>query len=61
MNTPATDDFTLEAQFGFARERVFDALTTLEGLAGWWTSLVSGTPTAGGKVEFAPLGSTRRS
>jgi uncharacterized protein YndB with AHSA1/START domain len=56
MSTPTADDFTLEAQFDFARERVFDALTTLEGLAGWWTSLVSGTPTAGGKVEFAFAG-----
>lgn len=52
MSTPATDDFTLEVRFAGARERVFDALTTLDGLAGWWTSLVSGTPTAGGEVEL---------
>ncbi len=35
---------------------MFDALTTLEGLAGWWTPLVSGTPAAGGEVKFAFAG-----
>jgi uncharacterized protein YndB with AHSA1/START domain len=56
ISLPAAGDYALEARFAVARERVFDALTTLEGLAGWWTSLVSGTPTAGGEVEFAFAG-----
>ncbi|MGZ4728324.1 MAG: SRPBCC family protein, partial [Acidimicrobiales bacterium] len=34
------------------RARVYDALTTLDGLAGWWTRDVSGDPDAGGKVTF---------
>ena len=32
--------------------RVFEALTTLDGLAGWWTPSVTGTPTAGGETTF---------
>ncbi len=31
---------------------VLDKLTTLEGLAGWWTPDVSGDPTSGGTLEF---------
>jgi hypothetical protein len=31
---------------------VLDKLTTLDGLASWWTREVEGDPTAGGKVEF---------
>jgi uncharacterized protein YndB with AHSA1/START domain len=31
---------------------VFGALTTLDGLAGWWTPAVTGTPTTGGDVTF---------
>jgi uncharacterized protein YndB with AHSA1/START domain len=33
-------------------ERVFSALTTLEGLAAWWTPRVSGRPLQGGDVRF---------
>ena len=47
-----TSDYTLEKRVGCSRERVFDALTTLDGLAGWWTPLVSGTPWAGGEITF---------
>lgn len=56
MSMPATNDYTREAQFGVARDRVSDALTTLGGLAGWWTSLVRGSPAAGGEIEFAFAG-----
>lgn len=31
---------------------VYDVLTTLEGLRGWWTTDTKGTPEAGGVVEF---------
>lgn len=32
---------------------VFQALSTLEGLGGWWTEDVSGNPAVGGNIEFA--------
>jgi uncharacterized protein YndB with AHSA1/START domain len=56
MSAPATDDYTRELPFTARRERVYDALTTLEGLAGWWTPLVNGIPTTGGEIEFAFAG-----
>ena len=34
------------------RTAVLEKLTTLDGLASWWTRDVEGDPTAGGKVEF---------
>ena len=33
-------------------ERVFAALTTLDGLASWWTPEVSGSPERGGELTF---------
>jgi uncharacterized protein YndB with AHSA1/START domain len=38
--------------------RAYEALTTLEGLAGWWTEDVSGNGDPGGKLEFRfpPIG-----
>ncbi len=32
--------------------RVYNAVTTLEGLAGWWTEDVRGASQVGGKIEF---------
>jgi uncharacterized protein YndB with AHSA1/START domain len=34
------------------RERVYQALATREGLAGWWTRDTAGDPAVGGKLEF---------
>ena len=34
------------------RDHVHAALTTLDGLAGWWTPTVAGDPTAGGTIDF---------
>jgi uncharacterized protein YndB with AHSA1/START domain len=34
-------------------ERVFDALTTLDGLAGWWAPTITGDPREGGDITFA--------
>ena len=31
---------------------IYDALTTIDGLAGWWTEDVSGDGAAGGRLEF---------
>jgi uncharacterized protein YndB with AHSA1/START domain len=33
-------------------EKVYDALTTTAGLAGWWTAEVAGSGEPGGKLEF---------
>jgi len=33
-------------------EKVYDALTTVDGLAGWWTSETTGDAQAGGVVRF---------
>jgi uncharacterized protein YndB with AHSA1/START domain len=38
--------------------RVYTALTTLEGLAGWWTEDVTGDGRVGGKIEFSFLTKT---
>jgi uncharacterized protein YndB with AHSA1/START domain len=37
---------------GTSTEEVYDALTTIDGLAGWWTDDVRGEPKAGGVLEF---------
>jgi uncharacterized protein YndB with AHSA1/START domain len=33
-------------------DRVYDALTTLDGLAGWWTKETTGVAAPGGTIEF---------
>ena len=35
-----------------SQDAVYEALTTTEGLTGWWTSDVRGDPDAGGVVQF---------
>ena len=35
-----------------APDQVYDALTTLDGLSGWWTSDTTGDPDLGGVVTF---------
>lgn len=37
---------------GAAPEAVYEALTTVDGLAGWWTTDTTGTGQAGGRLEF---------
>ena len=32
--------------------KVYQALTTLDGLAGWWTTDTTGKPKTGGKIKF---------
>lgn len=34
------------------RERVFEALTTIEGLAAWWSATVDGDAGSGGLIDF---------
>jgi uncharacterized protein YndB with AHSA1/START domain len=45
-------DYTRELRYDAPAERVFDALTTLDGIAGWWTANATGTPTTGGTIEL---------
>ncbi|KQW44019.1 polyketide cyclase [Nocardioides sp. Root1257] len=33
-------------------EEVYEALTTVDGLAGWWTDRTTGDPDVGGTLEF---------
>ena len=33
-------------------ERVYDALTSIDGLAGWWTEETTGDPAVGGTIAF---------
>jgi hypothetical protein len=40
---------------GSAPEKVYDALTTLDGLSGWWMEDTSGDTGLGGVIEF-PIG-----
>ncbi len=35
--------------------RIYNAITTLEGLAAWWTEDVKGNPQVGGRIEFSFL------
>ena len=34
------------------KEQVYEALSTVEGLSGWWTRDTAGDPAIGGKLEF---------
>src|SRR5450631_1926253 len=34
------------------RERVYEAVATVEGLSTWWTGTVDGDPSAGGRLRF---------
>jgi uncharacterized protein YndB with AHSA1/START domain len=46
------DGFSTQAVAPAPPEAVFRALTTLEGLAGWWMPDVAGSPAAGGELTF---------
>ncbi|GAA4608264.1 uncharacterized protein YndB with AHSA1/START domain [Actinoplanes octamycinicus] len=37
---------------GVAPSKVYEALTTVDGLAGWWTEKTTGDGGAGGRLEF---------
>jgi uncharacterized protein YndB with AHSA1/START domain len=45
------DDYQATVEIAAPPEAVFDALTTLDGLAGWWTE-ATGDARAGGEVRF---------
>jgi uncharacterized protein YndB with AHSA1/START domain len=54
MTTRLADEQGYAAEVAVAApiERVFAALTTLRGLAGWWTQDTSGSSRSGGKLTF---------
>jgi uncharacterized protein YndB with AHSA1/START domain len=37
---------------GASPQNVYDALTTIDGLAAWWTESTKGNPAPGGVIEF---------
>lgn len=49
----ATGDYTKQVHFDSSPDAVFDALTTLSGLAGWWTTNVTGSGVEGGELRLA--------
>jgi uncharacterized protein YndB with AHSA1/START domain len=48
--------YRAEISLGAPRQRIFDALTTLEGLTGWWASTARGSGSAGGQFELGFAG-----
>jgi hypothetical protein len=49
--TDMNDDYEARLTLAGSTDDVFDALTTLDGLAGWWTS-VAGSGLTGGELTF---------
>ena len=47
-----TGDYTKQIQFSAPPDQVFDALTTVAGLASWWAP-VTGSGAAGGELRFS--------
>jgi uncharacterized protein YndB with AHSA1/START domain len=51
--TPVNDEgYAAEVAIAAPPDRVFEALITLDGLAGWWTPTVSGHTDPGGQITF---------
>src|SRR6266851_2172459 len=45
-------DIRHRAGIAAPKEQVYEALSTVEGLSGWWTRGTAGDPAIGGKLEF---------
>lgn len=50
--TTNDEDYQATIVFSATPRAVFDALTTLPGLAGWWTGTVTGNGEEGGELHF---------
>jgi uncharacterized protein YndB with AHSA1/START domain len=48
--------YTRQLTIRAARERVFDAVGTLDGPRHWWTTIVTGSAAAGGELRFGFAG-----
>jgi uncharacterized protein YndB with AHSA1/START domain len=44
--------YARRVSFSAAREKVFEAIATVEGLRGWWTPLVGGSTAPGREIRF---------
>ncbi|MCU1281611.1 MAG: hypothetical protein JWM53_5157 [bacterium] len=51
-DTSENASFVRRVRFNAPPARVFNAITTLDGLRGWWTPFVQGEPLVGGDVRF---------
>ncbi|HET9155769.1 MAG TPA: SRPBCC domain-containing protein, partial [Myxococcaceae bacterium] len=51
-------DILHKVDVGSSSNETYRALTTLEGLSGWWTKTTQGNPNVGGTIafRFGPLG-----
>jgi uncharacterized protein YndB with AHSA1/START domain len=45
-------DFACRVAFNAPRTRVFAAISTIDGLRGWWTPITGGSPALGGQLRF---------
>lgn len=52
------NDYAHRLAFRSPRERVYAAITTLDGLRGWWTTRASGDASLGGEIRFEFPGAT---
>ena len=48
--------YARQLTIGAARQRVFDAIATLDGVRHWWTTVVTGSAAAGGELRFGFAG-----
>jgi uncharacterized protein YndB with AHSA1/START domain len=48
--------YTRQLTIGAPRERVFDAIATLDGPRHWWTTIVTGSAAVGGDLRFGFAG-----
>ena len=48
--------YARQLTIGAARQRVFDAIATLDGARHWWTTVVTGSAAAGGELRFGFAG-----
>lgn len=51
-------DYSRRLAFRSRRERVYEVITTLDGLRGWWTTRVSGNAALGERIRFEFPGAT---
>jgi uncharacterized protein YndB with AHSA1/START domain len=52
QGSPVVDGYAAEVAIAAPADRVFAALTTLDGLSGWWTPAVTGSTERGGQITF---------
>lgn len=48
-----SSDYSRQLTIQAPPDRVFDAIATLDGLRGWWTSRASGSDSPGGEIRLA--------